>query len=47
MSLAFGGPDLSDLYVTTGIVPNRKEFTGAILKARADVPGVPTALARI
>jgi sugar lactone lactonase YvrE len=47
MSLAFGGPDLCDLYVTTGIVPNTKEFTGSILKARTDVPGVPTPLACI
>jgi sugar lactone lactonase YvrE len=47
MSLAFGGPDLCDLYVTTGIVANTKEFTGSILKARTTVPGLPTALARI
>jgi sugar lactone lactonase YvrE len=47
MSLAFGGPDLCDLYVTTGIVPNTNEFTGSILRARTTVPGLPTALARI
>jgi len=46
MSVAFGGADLRDFYVTTGINPNVKAFTGSIRRARADIPGLPVPKAR-
>ena len=37
-SLCFGGDDMEDVYITTG--------DGKLLRGRADVPGLPLALAR-
>ena len=37
-SMCFGGEDLRDLYVTTG---------DAVLRTRADVPGLPVPRARV
>lgn len=37
VSLAFGGPDRSDLYVTTG-----GEDRGGVIRLRSDIPGLPT-----
>ena len=47
MSLAFGGPGERDLYVTTGVDPERKQLTGSVLRAHAEVPGAVVAKARI
>jgi len=47
MSVAFGGSDLQDFYVTTGINPNAKAFTGSIRRARIDIPGLPVPKARL
>jgi xylono-1,5-lactonase len=47
MSMTFGGRDLQDFYVTTGIRPNSKELTGSIRRARSDIPGVQVAKARL
>jgi sugar lactone lactonase YvrE len=47
MSVAFGGADLQEFYVTTGINPNVKTLTGSIRRARSDIPGLPVAKARL
>ena len=47
MSVGFGGADLQDFYVTTGINTNVKALTGSIRRARIDIPGAPVAKARI
>jgi sugar lactone lactonase YvrE len=47
MSVAFGGTDLQDFYVTTGINPNAMAFTGSIRRARTDIPGLPISKARL
>lgn len=40
VSLAFGGPDLCDLYVVTGDNVDRP-LKGTIFKLRSDIPGLP------
>lgn len=41
VSLCFGGPDLTDLYVTTGgDADNRGK--GGVVRIRSEVPGLPT-----
>ena len=47
MSLAFGGSDLQDLYVTTGININVKALTGTVRRARSQVAGAPVHKARL
>lgn len=41
VSLCFGGPDLTDLYVTTGASESRPD-AGGVIRMRSDVPGLPT-----
>ncbi len=47
MSLAFGGRDLQDLYVTTGVNIDVKALTGTVRRARSPVPGTPVHKARL
>ena len=44
-SVAFGGPDMRDLYVVTANNDNR-ELKGTVFRTRADIPGVPVPKAR-
>ena len=46
-SVCFGGADRRDLYVVTGDNTEDRERAGTIYRTRADVPGVPVALARV
>ncbi len=47
-SLAFGGPDLRDLYVVTaGDYRRRTHNTGRVFKARSDIPGLATPRVRL
>lgn len=45
VSMAFGGPDMRDLYVVTGDNIDRP-LKGSILKLRSDVPGLPVPKAK-
>jgi sugar lactone lactonase YvrE len=45
--VCFGGADRRDLYVVTGDNTEDRERAGTIYRTRADVPGVPVALARV
>ncbi|MBW2314667.1 MAG: SMP-30/gluconolactonase/LRE family protein [Deltaproteobacteria bacterium] len=47
ISLCLGGPDRRDLYVTTADHREDPDLGGCIFRTRADVPGVPVALARV
>jgi gluconolactonase len=44
-SVAFGGPDMRDLYVVTANNDNR-ELKGTVFRTRADIPGLPVPKAR-
>ncbi len=44
-SLAFGGPDMQDLYVVTANNDNR-ELKGTVFRTRSDIPGLPVPLAK-
>lgn len=44
-SVAFGGPDMQDLYVVTANNDNR-ELKGTVFRGRADIPGLPVPKAR-
>jgi gluconolactonase len=44
-SVAFGGPDMRDLYVVTANNDNR-ELKGTVFRTRSDVPGLPVPKAR-
>lgn len=46
VSLAFGGPDMCDLYVVTGNNIDRP-LKGTILKLRSDIPGLPVPKAKL
>lgn len=39
-SVAFGGPDMTDLYVVTAN-NNQRELKGSVFKARSEIPGLP------
>jgi len=39
-SIAFGGPDMRDLYVVTANNDNR-ELKGTVFRTRSDIPGLP------
>lgn len=41
VSLTFGGPELTDLYVTTGADAAQPQ-AGGVIRLRSDVPGLPT-----
>jgi xylono-1,5-lactonase len=44
-SIAFGGPDMRDLYVVTANNDNR-ELKGTVFRTRSDIPGLPVPKAR-
>jgi sugar lactone lactonase YvrE len=44
-SVAFGGPDMQDLYVVTAN-NDQRELKGTVFRARADIPGLPVPKAR-
>ncbi|MBI3249735.1 MAG: SMP-30/gluconolactonase/LRE family protein [Deltaproteobacteria bacterium] len=44
-SLAFGGPDMSDLYVVTAN-NDQRELKGTVFRTRSDIPGLPVPKAR-
>lgn len=46
-SLAFGGADLCDLYVTTADNTASPKRGGTLWRGRSEVPGLPVALARV
>jgi gluconolactonase len=46
-SLCFGGADRRDLYIVTADNTEDRSRNGTIFRTRADVPGLPVALARV
>ena len=46
-SLCFGGADSRDLFITTADNSEDASRRGTLLRSRADVPGVPLALATV
>ncbi|MDH3680682.1 MAG: SMP-30/gluconolactonase/LRE family protein [Acidimicrobiia bacterium] len=46
-SLCFGGDDRRDLFIVTADNTEDRSRAGTIFRTRADVPGVPVALARV
>jgi sugar lactone lactonase YvrE len=46
-SVSFGGPDLRDVYVTTGDSLAQPETGGAIFRARCEVAGMPVVAASV
>ena len=44
-SIAFGGPDMHDLYVVTANNDNR-ELKGTVFRTRSDIPGLPVPQAK-
>jgi sugar lactone lactonase YvrE len=44
-SVAFGGPDMRDLYVVTANNDNR-ELKGTVFRTKSDIPGLPVPKAR-
>ena len=44
LSVAFGGPDLRDLYVATAL---SRRMRGSIYRARCDIPGLPLSMGRL
>jgi sugar lactone lactonase YvrE len=46
-SLCFAGPDLRDVYVTTGDNRRNPELGGAVFRARAEPAGLPVATASV
>jgi gluconolactonase len=45
-SVAFGGPDMRDLYAVTPNNTNDRALKGSVFRARSDVPGLPVPKAR-
>jgi len=45
-SLAFGGPDMRDLYVVTANNSENRDLKGTIFRARSEIPGLPVPKAR-
>jgi len=45
-SVAFGGPDMQDLYVVTANNSEDRERKGTVFRGRADIPGLPVPNAR-
>jgi xylono-1,5-lactonase len=45
-SVAFGGPDMRDLYAVTANNSNDRELRGTVFRTRSDVPGLPVPKAR-
>ena len=40
-SVAFGGPDLRDLYAVTANNSNNRDLKGTVFRTRSDIPGLP------
>ncbi|MBV8771898.1 MAG: SMP-30/gluconolactonase/LRE family protein [Deltaproteobacteria bacterium] len=45
-SVAFGGPDMLDLYAVTANNSNNRELKGTVFRTRADIPGLPVPKSR-
>jgi gluconolactonase len=45
-SVAFGGPDLGDLYAVTANNSNNRDLKGTVFRARSDIPGLPVPTSR-
>ena len=45
-SVAFGGPDMCDLYAVTANNTNDRALKGSVFRARSDIPGLPVPKAR-
>ncbi|MGH7916323.1 MAG: SMP-30/gluconolactonase/LRE family protein [Candidatus Binataceae bacterium] len=45
-SVAFGGPDMRDLYVVTANNSDNRDLKGTVFRTRADIPGLPVPKAR-
>ena len=45
-SVAFGGPDMRDLYAVTANNTNDRALKGSVFRARCDIPGLPVPKAR-
>ena len=45
-SVAFGGPDMRDLYAVTANNTNDRALKGSVFRTRSDVPGLPVPKAR-
>jgi gluconolactonase len=45
-SVAFGGPDMCDLYVVTANNSDNRDLKGTVFRARSDIPGLPVPKAR-
>jgi len=45
-SLAFGGPDMRDLYVVTANNSDNRDLKGTVFRARSEVAGLPVPKAR-
>ena len=45
-SVAFGGPDMRDLYAVTANNSNDRELKGTVFRTRSDIPGLPVPKSR-
>jgi xylono-1,5-lactonase len=45
-SVAFGGPDMRDLYAVTANNSNDRDLKGTVFRTRCDIPGLPVPKAR-
>jgi D-xylonolactonase len=45
-SVAFGGPDMRDLYAVTANNSNNRELKGTVFRTRSDIPGLPVPKSR-
>ena len=45
-SVAFGGPDMRDLYAVTANNSNDRALKGSVFRARCDIPGLPVPKSR-
>jgi xylono-1,5-lactonase len=45
-SLAFGGPDMRDLYVVTSNNSDNRDLKGTVFRTRSEIAGLPVPLAR-
>jgi gluconolactonase len=45
-SVAFGGPDMRDLYAVTANNSNDRALKGSVFRTRSDIPGLPVPKAR-
>jgi len=45
-SLAFGGPDMRDLYVVTSNNSDNRDLKGTVFRTRSEIAGLPVPQAR-